>query len=134
MFKTLKKTRERVNIKMKKLMITMTAFFVLLFTVNEKTEAAQHGIASYYANFFNGRRTANGEIFSNNKVTAAHKTLPLGTKVKVTNKTNGKSIVVRINDRGPYVRGRVIDLSRKAFTKIGNVNKGLLDVKVEVLS
>ena len=92
--------------------------------------------ASYYHNKFNGRKTANGEIFDNNKYTAAHKSLPFGTKVKVTNLANNKSVIVTINDRGPYVKGRKIDLSKAAFKEITTNNstrKGVLRVKIEKL-
>ncbi|OEY67611.1 septal ring lytic transglycosylase RlpA family protein [Marinobacter sp. X15-166B] len=91
------------------------------------------GLASYYAMKFQGRQTANGERFNQSASTAAHKTLPFGTRVKVTNSRNGKSVVVRINDRGPFVRGRVIDLSRSAFERIGNLDTGVIPVKVEVI-
>lgn len=90
-------------------------------------------IASYYDSKFNGRKTANGTIFSNHKLTAAHKTLPFGTLVKVTNIKNGKSVIVEINDRGPFIKGRSIDLSKKAFSQIANKDKGLIKVKVEIL-
>ena len=91
------------------------------------------GGASYYGKQFHGRRTANGESFNMNSMTAAHKTLPFGTKVKVTNRSNGKSVVVRINDRGPYVGGRVIDLSRAAAAKIGMLNSGTARVSLAIL-
>jgi rare lipoprotein A len=90
-------------------------------------------VACYYADKFNGRKTASGEKFSNSKYTAAHKKLPFGTKVKVTNKANNKSVVVTINDRGPFTRGRDIDLSKKAFMEItDNKNHGILNVIIEV--
>src|ERR671938_1384822 len=76
------------------------------------------GLASWYGPGFQGRRTANGERFNKHALTAAHKTLPLGTRVRVVNRQNGRSVVVRINDRGPYVRGRVIDLLRAAARAI----------------
>lgn len=82
------------------------------------------GIASYYGRKFQGRRTANGERFDMNAMTAAHKTLPFGTRVAVTNPRNGKTVTVRINDRGPYAHGRLIDLSRAAATQIGIVQRG----------
>jgi rare lipoprotein A len=88
------------------------------------------GKASYYADKFNGRKTASGEIFRNRKKTAAHKTLPFGTQVKVTNLRNGRSVKVRINDRGPFVAGRHIDLSKKAARKIGMVQEGVGNVKL----
>ena len=91
-------------------------------------------VASYYANKFNGRKTASGERFSNRKYTAAHKKLAFGTKVRVTNKVNGKSVIVTINDRGPFVKGRHIDLSKRAFMDItDNKNKGLLNVVIEIV-
>lgn len=92
----------------------------------------KNAVACYYANKFNGRKTASGERFSNNKYTAAHKKLPFGTKVRVTNLANNKSVVVTINDRGPFTRGRDIDLSRKAFMEItDNKNHGELKVLLE---
>ncbi|EAU42648.1 rare lipoprotein A [Fulvimarina pelagi HTCC2506] len=95
--------------------------------------ASAGGHASYYGKRFHGRTTANGETFNMNAMTAAHKTLPFGTKVKVTNRNNGKSVVVRINDRGPFVGGRVIDLSRGAAAKIGMINSGTADVSIDIL-
>lgn len=91
------------------------------------------GKASFYADKFQNRKTANGERYNAHQPTAAHRTLPFGTKVKVTNVNNGKSVVVRINDRGPFVRGRVIDLSRSAFANIGDLSAGLVKVRLEVL-
>ena len=92
------------------------------------------GGASFYGEKWNGRKTANGEIFNTYELTAAHKKLPFGTKVKVVNKTNGKSVVVRINDRGPFVKGRTIDLSKKAFQSIASIKKGVLkDSEIDIL-
>jgi rare lipoprotein A len=91
------------------------------------------GVASFYAARFQGKRTASGEKFDNSALTAAHKSLPFGSQVKVTNLRNGKSVVVRINDRGPYVRGRIIDLSKAAAKKIGLGRAGTARVKLEVL-
>src|SRR5919202_903817 len=93
-------------------------------------QLTQTGRASYYADKFNGRRTANGEKFRNSKRTAAHKTLPFGTKVKVVNLSNGRSVKVRINDRGPFVAGRIIDLSKKAARRIGMVDEGVGNVQL----
>ena len=93
----------------------------------------KNAVACYYADKFNGRKTANGETFSNSKYTAAHKKLPFGTKVRVTNTTNRKSVVVTINDRGPFSAGRDIDLSKKAFMDItDNKNHGQLKVILEI--
>ncbi len=90
--------------------------------------------ASYYHNKFNGRRTASGERFDNSKLTAAHKKLKFGTQVLVTNPINKKSVIVTINDRGPFVKGREIDLSKKAFTEIThNPRRGFLEVTLEIV-
>lgn len=94
---------------------------------------SQTGIASYYALKFQFRRTASGETFNHLAMTAAHRTLPFGTKVRVTNVNNGKSMVVTINDRGPFIKGRIIDLTRTAFSTIGNTNSGTMKVKIEVI-
>lgn len=92
------------------------------------------GVASYYATSFQGKKTANGEIFNNNKLTAAHLTLPFGTLVKVTNIKTGKWVIVRINDRGPYNRKRIIDVSYRAAKHLGMINgKGIVKVRVEEL-
>jgi peptidoglycan lytic transglycosylase len=93
----------------------------------------QKGIASWYGKKFHGRKTSNGEIYNMYAVSAAHKTLPLGTFVRVTNLENGKDIDVRINDRGPFVRGRIIDLSYKAAKEIGIVGPGTARVEVIAL-
>lgn len=93
----------------------------------------QTGKASFYADKFEGRPTASGEKYKHSKLTAAHKTLPFGTKVRVTNTANNQTVEVVINDRGPYVDGRVIDLSKSAAEKLGFVNLGLADVKIEVV-
>ncbi len=93
----------------------------------------QSGEASYYADKYQGRQTANGELFDQKAMTAAHKRLPFGAKVKVTNVSNGKSVIVRINDRGPFVSGRIIDLSKSAFQRIANTNLGVIEVEIEVL-
>ena len=91
--------------------------------------------ASYYADKFNGKRTTSGKRFDNNKYTAAHKKLPFGTKVKVTNESNGKSVIVEITDRGPFVRSREIDLSKRAFKDISSrKDDGGMIVTIEVLS
>jgi len=92
------------------------------------------GVASYYHDKFNGKKTASGERFSNKEYTAAHKDLAFGTKVRVTNLENGKSVIVKINDRGPFSKGREIDLSKKAFMEISDKKtNGELSVKIELL-
>ena len=92
-----------------------------------------NGTASWYGPGFHGKKTASGEIYDQTKLTAAHKTLPLGTKARVTNLDNGKAVEVEINDRGPFVSGRIIDLSRAAARELGLVEKGTAPVKVEVI-
>jgi rare lipoprotein A len=89
------------------------------------------GMASYYARKFNGRVTANGERYDPGKMTAAHPTLPFGTFVRVTNLANAKKVTVRVNDRGPFIKGRVIDLSRAAAEKIDMLEAGVVKVKIE---
>lgn len=93
----------------------------------------EEGTASYYADEFNGRQTSNGEIFDMNQLTAAHRTLPFNTKVKVTNLVNGKSVIVRINDRGPFKDDRLIDLSLAAAKEIDMISSGTSKVKIEVI-
>jgi rare lipoprotein A len=88
------------------------------------------GKGSYYADKFQGRSTASGEKFSQHKMTAAHRTLPFGTKVKVTNLANGRSVNVTINDRGPFAPGRIIDVSKKAARKLGMVDAGVASLQI----
>lgn len=91
------------------------------------------GQASWYGSKYHGKLTASGEKYNMRAYTAAHKTLPFGTIVRVTNTNNNKTVDVKINDRGPFVKGRVIDLSQKAFEKVGATNKGIVTVKIEIL-
>lgn len=125
-------------------MISALSLLVLLGTFPNPVEARekkthvvktakpkQVGIASWYGPRFHGRKTANGERFNQNKMTAAHRGLPLGTKVKVTNLENGRKVVVRINDRGPYKYGRIIDLSRAAAKRLAMHDNGTARVRVE---
>jgi rare lipoprotein A len=95
--------------------------------------AGMEGLAAYYSNRLDGRKTASGQVFDQTKLTAAHPTLPFGTMVKVTNTKNNRSVVVRINDRGPTQAGRVIDLSRAAASKLGMLRSGLAPVKLEIV-
>ena len=91
------------------------------------------GIASWYGPGFNGRHTANGEIYNMNGISAAHKTLPFGTIVQVVDLETGKSVIVRINDRGPFIKGRIIDLSKGAAEKLGIIDKGITKVGLRIL-
>ena len=93
----------------------------------------ESGQASYYADKHQNRKTASGELYKHELKTAAHKRLPFGSKVKVTNVKSGKSVIVTINDRGPFVKGRIIDLSKSAFSSIGNTSSGLINVTIEVI-
>jgi rare lipoprotein A len=112
-----------------------SAVFLVFFTLFNNSYAQsfkQTGIASFYADKFEGRTTANGEKYRHSKLTAAHKTLPFGTIVRVKNLENDKEVTVRVNDRGPFVEGRIIDLSKSAAEKLDFINKGI--VKVEIIS
>ncbi|MCF5908940.1 septal ring lytic transglycosylase RlpA family protein [Aeromonas veronii] len=91
------------------------------------------GYASYYADRYHGKKTASGEIYRSNLNSAAHMELPFGSMVRVTNLANGKSVVVKVNDRGAFKSGRIIDLSKSAFGSIANIRDGIIKVKVEVL-
>jgi rare lipoprotein A len=99
----------------------------------ESYDYTETGIASWYGPQFHGKKTANGEIFDMNELTGAHRTLQMPSLVRVTNLENGKSLIVRINDRGPYKKGRVIDVSKKAANLLGFIGKGTAKVKLEVL-
>lgn len=101
---------------------------------NGATWLSGTGKASWYGDQFHGKKTASGEKYDMNEYTAAHKTLPFGTKVKITNQRNGKSVVVEINDRGPYVKSRQFDLSKAAFETIGNPDRGVISIDYEVVN
>lgn len=124
----IKEKEAELNNELVKLNAELEALESEVEVVHEETQA------SYYHDKFNGRKTANGEVFSNKNYTAAHKTLPFGTKVRVTNLVNDEEVIVEINDRGPFIKGRQIDLSKKAFMDLThNRSRGILKVKVEVL-
>ena len=92
---------------------------------------SETGKASFYSNSFNGKKTANGETFHQSAFTAAHKHLPFNTQVKVTKLSNNKSVIVRINDRGPYAAGRIIDLSKAAAQQIDMIGEGVVKVEIQ---
>jgi rare lipoprotein A len=112
-----------------------------MVTVEEETITADRSLvefvdkgnmkASWYGPGFHGRKTANGEVYDQNSFTAAHKSLKFGTLLKITNLKNNKSVVIRINDRGPYIHGRDLDLSKAAASELGMVRKGVAKLKVE---
>ena len=93
----------------------------------------QTGLAAYYSGRLNGRRTASGERYNQDAMTTAHQTLPFGTRVKITNTKNNKSVVLRVNDRGPTQQGRIVDVSRRAARSLGFLKQGLVDSKLEVV-
>ncbi len=125
---------------MKKVFAFFILFILVLSSCSKKTSSSKSstnrsgseiGFASYYGNEFIGRKTASGEIFRQSNLTAAHKRLAFGTKVRVTNLANGKSVKVRVNDRGPFVANRIIDLSKSAAKKIDMVGAGVAKVKIK---
>ena len=128
----------------KHLNASLTGLFLLMAIVGFSQQKTNYrnkpvvdsavGIASYYADKFIGRKTASGEIFSQHKMTCAHNTLPFGTKVKVTNLKNGKSIIVRVNDRLHHRNPRIIDLPKGAAKKLGYTGRGIINVSVVVVN
>jgi rare lipoprotein A len=112
------------------ILLRITCISFIVFFVSCAPKVMQAGEASYYADKFQGRKTANEEIFRQRKKTAAHRTLPFGTKVTVKNLSNGRKVKVRINDRGPFAKGRIIDLSKKAAKRLGMVKAGVADVEI----
>lgn len=109
-------------------------FFLIIQIINYSQDVfVQYGKASYYADKFEGRSTASGEIYWHSKLTGAHLTLPFNTNVKVTNLANNKSVIVRINDRGPFVSDRIIDVSKSAAIQLDMINQGTTNVMIEVV-
>jgi rare lipoprotein A len=112
---------------------TLTLLLLLISCLTSQAQITEHGLASFYDDKFEGRITASGEQFDQSKLTAAHRTFPFGTRVAVTNVENKKTVELIINDRGPYVKDRIIDVSKKAAQELGFVGKGTANVKVEVI-
>lgn len=134
------------NLKMKKVLLYILFLISLITVAQQKPERKDQHIecsfklykenvhASYYNDKFNGRRTASGKKFDNNKRTAAHKKFPFGTILKVTNPKNKKSVIVEVIDRGPFINGREIDLTEKAFMDIAsNKGNGVINVRIEIM-
>ena len=124
------------TIDMLKFSLTLAATWLLVFTSVVQSASVgdtETGIAAYYSNVFHGRRTASGERYDKNAYTAAHKRLPFGTRIRIMNLENGKSVVVKINDRGPRSKERIIDVSRRAARDLDFVRKGLTKVRLEVI-
>ncbi|NOQ64146.1 MAG: septal ring lytic transglycosylase RlpA family protein [Methyloprofundus sp.] len=114
--------------------IMLRSFVFLIFCLSSSLSmAAEEGIASYYSDVFQGKKTASGEKYDKNKLTSSHKTLPFGTKVKVTDLKNNKSVIVTVNDRGPFSKKRIIDLSRAAAQKIGLIDAGISRVRLDII-
>jgi len=123
-----------------KILIAIAASILISGCSNLKSRSSnglvgytETGKASFYGMKHQNKKTASGDVFNQNLKTAAHRKLPFDTKVKVTNVENGKSVVARINDRGPYIKGRIIDLSKSAFSSIANPASGVIRVKLEVV-
>ena len=115
---------------MKKLLLILLLGTFMSFS---NSEICKETIASFYGAEHHGKKTASNEIFNMYDFTAAHKTLKFGTKVKVTNLKNNKSVIVRINDRGPFTKGRAFDMSRAAFEEIGSLSAGHLPIEYEIV-
>ncbi|WP_404413825.1 septal ring lytic transglycosylase RlpA family protein [Vreelandella aquamarina] len=119
----------------KRVMQRLCFIVVLLGTssslqANTDSRVIEEGIASYYSDYFQGRTTASGDTFNQQELTAAHKTLPFGTRVKVVRTDTGQEVEVVINDRGPFIKGRVIDLSKRAAQKLGMLDRGVAPVLI----
>ncbi len=118
-------------------MVLFTVSLIMSFSNNTSSQDEfiyEYGKASYYAHPFIGRKTASGEIFTEYLYTCAHKTLPFGTKLKITNLANNEAIIVRVNDRGPFVKTRVVDLSLKGAKELGLMQSGVANVSVEIVN
>ncbi len=121
---------------MKKIIPLITVLTVLISLCSEcmsEYPRVQIGVASYYSNKFHNRLTANGERYLRSKLTAAHRFYPHGTLLRVTNLLNGKIVTVRVNDRGPFIKGRIIDLSASAAKRISMIQKGVVKDRTEVI-
>lgn len=133
------KNREIVYVTMQNLVIpgrqmTRSRFSELVYRYIKSKEGYRFGKGSFYSDYFEGRSTASGEPYTAHELTAAHLSLPFGTIVKVTNLANDNSVTVRINDRGPYITGRVIDLSLSAFEEVAHPGTGIIHVKYEIIN
>lgn len=118
--------------KFRLLLLMCLSLITLNVHAKKKHQKVEKGKASFYADKFEGKRTASGELYFHNKLTAAHRSLPFGTLVEVTNLDNKKVVIVRINDRGPFSARRIIDLSKSAAKTIGNLRQGIFSVSVKV--
>ena len=119
---------------MKISVLSVLFLFFIVLPGMATDQVRQYGNASWYGRSFHGKRTASGESYDMHEFTGAHRNLPFGTMVKVKNLRNGKEILVRVNDRGPFVKSRIIDVSRAAATALGIINRGTARVSIEVIS
>jgi rare lipoprotein A len=119
---------------MNNLKIFLFIALVLIACKKDFPQTSEIGIASFYNDKFEGKTTASGQIFHQRKLTAAHRTLPFNTRIRVTNLKNKQTIIVIVNDRGPFVKGRILDLSKASAIKLDFINNGLTKVMLEVLS
>lgn len=118
-----------------KIVFVTTAVVLFVYGLMELHDLySMTGIASWYGRRFMGKKTASGEVFDPEKMTAAHRRLAMGTLVRVTNLKNGRQVMVRINDRGPYIPGRIIDLSRAAARTMDMIERGLAPVRMEIVA
>lgn len=118
---------------MKRIRTLLTLVLVFISSISFAQSVYQSGKASYYGGKFHGRRTASGEVFNQNAMTCAHRTLPFGTLLEVKNKSNGKTVQVRVTDRGPFHRSRIIDLSKGAAQRLDMIHGGVATVEIRIL-
>lgn len=116
-----------------KLLLGLSLIVLLCFNTNAQVGFTQEGMASYYANEFEGRTTASGERFSHKKATCAHMSIPFGALIKITNLENNTTAIVRVNDRGPFVPDRIVDVSQSVAERLGMIGKGTVKVRIEVV-
>lgn len=114
------------------MMISALGLYSFKNSTNDNDEV-KTSYASFYHDKFNGKRTASGELFHNSKLTAAHRKLPFGTKIKVTNPKNDLSVIVTVNDRGPFHSSRALDLSKAAFDEIGSLSSGTMAIEYQII-
>ena len=115
------------------ILITLCGCSVKSPAISHGPDGSVRGVASWYGPGYQGRTTANGEKFNMNAMTAAHKKLPFGTRVRVTNLANGRKLILKVNDRGPFIAGRILDVSRRAARDLGFLEAGLAELRIEVL-
>ena len=116
-----------------KLLLGLSLIVLLSFNANAQVGFIQEGMASYYANEFEGRTTASGERFSHKKATCSHMSIPFGALIKITNLENNTTAIVRVNDRGPFVPDRIVDVSQSVAERLGMIGKGTVKVRIEVV-